>query len=395
MPLRLPALGAVALALAASLLDPTPASAQASRAAAHAARVPAPPLDRDSAGLPAATVARVDSAITALMAREHIPALSIAVATDNQVRWERGYGFADLENFVPATAATVYRLASVSKPITAVAVMQLAERGALDLDAPIQRYVPSFPSKRYPVTARQLLSHLAGVRHYKGDELESTRPYPSLTAALAMFKDDSLEHPPGARMTYTTHGYTLLGAAVEGAARVPYMAYVRAHVFAPAGITAMRDDDVAALIPHRARGYARDSTGAPRNAGLTNTSYKTPGGGLVSTAADVVRFAVAAQSGRLVRPATFAQMTTSARTTDGKPIGYGLGWSIGQIPNAPPGMVSHTGGQQGTSTVVYLLPNERTAVAILTNLEGIGGPIEASANDIARIVLDGAARRGR
>jgi len=223
MPLSPPRVSAVVLALAAAVRQPTPAPAQVPRASAPAtARAAVPRLD--SAGLPAATVARIESAITAFMARERIPGLSIAVATDNQLRWERGYGFADLENFVPATAATVYRLASVSKPITAVAVMQLAERGALDLDAPIQRYVPSFPSKRYPVTARQLLSHLAGVRHYKGDELESTRPYPSLTAALAMFKDDSLEHPPGARMTYTTHGYTLLGAAVarivlEGAAR--------------------------------------------------------------------------------------------------------------------------------------------------------------------------------
>ena len=392
--LSLPVVGAVVLALAAVVRHPTPAQAQVPRAPAPAAAsAPVPRLD--SAGLPAATVARIDSAITAFMARERIPGLSIAVATGNQVRWEQGYGFADLENFVPATAATVYRLASVSKPITAVAVMQLAERGSLDLDVPIQRYVPSFPAKRYPVTARQLLSHLAGVRHYKGDEWESTRPYPNLTAGLAMFEDDSLEHAPGARMTYTTHGYTLLGAAVEGAARMPYMDYLRAHVLAPAGISAMRDDDVAALIPHRARAYARDSTGALRNAGLANTSYKIPGGGLVSTAADVARFAVAVQSGRIVRPATFARMTTPARTTDGKAIGYGLGWTIGQIPTAPPGVVWHSGGQQGTSSMVYLLPNDGTVVAILTNLEGLGAALQASANDVARIVREGAARQAR
>lgn len=378
-------LRALAAALVAGAAPAAPTWVQAQVASAPAAR-------RGGAALPAPTAARIDSAITALMARERIPGLSVAVVTDNRLTWERGYGFADLENFVPATAATVYRLASVSKPITAVAVMQLAERGKLDLDAPIQRYVPSFPKKRYPVTARALLSHLAGVRHYKGDEFESTREYPSLTAALAMFKDDSLEHPPGARMTYTTHGYTLLGAAVEGAAGADYLDYLRANVFAPAGITAMRDDEVAALIPHRARGYARDSTGALRNAGLANTSYKIPGGGLVSTAGDVARFAAAAQDGRLVRPATFAQMTTSARTSDGKDIGYGLGWSVGGIANAPPGAVWHTGAQQGTSSIVYMLSRERTAVVILTNLEGVGSALTATANDLARIVLAGGAR---
>jgi CubicO group peptidase (beta-lactamase class C family) len=97
----------------------------------------------------------------------NIPGLSVAIAVGNQVVYSNGFGMADLENSIPAKATTVYRTASIAKPMTAVAVMRLAEQGKLDLDAPIQKYCRAFPEKNYPVTARQLLGHLAGVRHYK------------------------------------------------------------------------------------------------------------------------------------------------------------------------------------------------------------------------------------
>src|SRR5689334_15287943 len=115
-------------------------------------------------GLSAEQAARIDQAVTAFMSRLNIPGLSIAVVTDHQLRWQQGYGLADIENFVPAKAVTVYRLASVSKPITATAVMQLVERGKIELDAPVQKYVPTFPQKAYPVTVRDVLRHTSGIR---------------------------------------------------------------------------------------------------------------------------------------------------------------------------------------------------------------------------------------
>lgn len=376
------------LLLAAVLLvSGRPAEAQpAPWCAAPVSPSAGPVAPRRAGGLPATAVARIDSTVAALMTAQRIPGLSVAVAVDNEVRWERGYGFADLENCVAATPATVYRLASVSKPITAAAVLQLAEQGRLDLDAPIQRYVPSFPVKPYPVTARQLLSHLSGIRHYQGDEELSIREYPSLTAALAIFAPDSLLHPPGARFTYSTYGYTLLGAALEGAAGVPFLTYLQQHVFAPAHVTTMRDDAVGALIPHRARGYTRDSSGAIYNAAFLNSSYKLPGGGLVSTAGDLARFAVALQGGRLVRPATFARMATPVRTTDGREQPYGQGLILGEIPGILPGAVWHGGVQQGVTTMVYWLPRERIAVTVLANLEGIPTTLAPATNAVAEIV---------
>ena len=142
---------------------------------------------------------------------------------------------ADVENNVPAGAGTVYRLASISKPITATAVMQLVERGRVDLDAPVWKYVPAFPVKPWPVTVRQLLCHQSGVRHYRGDEISSTRHYVDLTEPLKIFKDDPLLFEPGTRTSYTTYGYNLLGAVVEAASGMKFADYLEANIFRPAG----------------------------------------------------------------------------------------------------------------------------------------------------------------
>lgn len=334
--------------------------------------------------LPPATVAEIETAISAEMSRLQIPGLSVAVATEGEVRWSQGYGLADLENFVPAKSATAYRLGSVSKPITATAIMQLAETGRLDLDAPIRNYVPAFPEKAWPVTTRQLLAHLGGVRHYAEGEFASTRHYASLEEGLAIFKDDPLLHEPGTKFHYTTYGYNLLGTAVEAASGMSFRDYLRANVFKPAGMERTGPDDVFALIPNRAQGYARDPAGELRNSGLTDTSYKIPGGGLISTAPDVARFAVAFQSGALVQKETVSRMLTRQKTRDGKATGYGLGWFLGERDGRREAW--HTGGQQRVSTVLYMQPDRRLAVAILTNLEGIGAPLVDLARRMAGIL---------
>src|SRR5439155_19056924 len=172
---------------------------------------PAPPLApaQERFGIPPATVDAVERAISSEMSRQTIPGLSAAIAASGKIAWGGGFGMSDLENFVPAKASTVYRLGSISKPITAVAAMQLVERGKLDLDAAIQIYVPSFPKKPWPITVRQLLGHLSGIRHYRGNEIESTRHYASLVEGLAIFKDDPLLFEPGTKYSYTTYGYSL------------------------------------------------------------------------------------------------------------------------------------------------------------------------------------------
>ena len=351
--------GLFALALPAAALGPQPAPA-----------TPAP-----------ARIESVAEAIRAEMSQRAIPGLSAAIVVDRELRWASGFGLADLENRVAARADTVYRLGSISKPITATAVLQLWERGALDLDAPVRKHCPTFPEKPWPVTARQLLAHLGGVRHYARGELESTRHYLGLDEALTIFKDDPLVHEPGTRYFYSTYGYNLLGCAVEGASGRDFVDYLADRVFRPAGMEGARADDVFAIVPNRAPGYVRTADGY-RNSGLADTSNKIPGGGLLAAAPDVARLAIGLQTGVLLRRETLDLMLTPQNTRDGKPTGIGLGLRLGQHNGRREAW--HTGAQQRVSTVLYMQPDHGLAVVLLCNLEDVGPVLF----DLARRVAD-------
>lgn len=269
---------------------------------------------------------QIEQAVTAAMSQSTIPGVSVAVAGRNGLYWANGYGLADLENLVPVTPMTEIRLGSISKPITAVAVLQLVEKGKIDLDATVQKYVPSFPAKQWPVTIRELLGHLGGIRHYRGaEELNSTRHYTDRITPLKIFEDDPLLFEPGTNYTYSTYGFNVLGAVVEAASGSEFVAYLREHIFRTAGMDHIGADDVYALIPHRARGYRLNSKSELENCALADTSNKIPAGGMISTATDLVNFALALNEGKLVKPETAHLMFTPQLTRDGKSHNYGMG----------------------------------------------------------------------
>lgn len=334
------------------------------------------------------------------MSQQRIPGMSVAVAIGNELQFEAGFGQADVENSVPARADSLYRTASIAKPMTATVVMQLAEAGKLDLDAPVWNYCSEFPAKPWPVTSRQLLGHLGGVRHYnQPGETTETRHYFALRPALAIFADDPLLHEPGTKYHYTTFGYNVAGAVAECVGKQEFCALLREKVFEPAGMKATREDDQRAVIAGRARGYVRLSQqdidklpadndfkpGELYNAALHDTSSKIPGGGLLSTAPDLVRFAIAMNTRKLVKEETLAATWTSQKTKDGKETNYGLGWRIGMLDGKK--TVSHGGGQAGTSTYLLLLPEQGVAVAVMCNLQG--AKVEKLAEEVAgRVVRD-------
>jgi serine beta-lactamase-like protein LACTB, mitochondrial len=320
--------------------------------------------------LPPEKVKQIEALVNAEMLKQKIPGLTVAVAAGRRVVWTAGFGMQDVENNVAARPATVYRLGSISKPITAVAVMQLFERGRLDLDAPVQKYCPAFPEKQWPVTTRQVLGHLAGIRHYKSDdEFNSTRFYASVAEGLNMFKDDPLLSEPGTKYNYTTHGYSVLGCVVEGASGQKFADFVSENVFKPAAMERIRVDSVADIIPNRAQGYRITDKGVLTNSPLADNSYKVPGGGFVSTAEDLARFAVALQTDRLLKRETMELMYAPQKLKDGKETTYGLGWGVGKRP-AGERAVGHSGGQQRVSTFLHMQPDQGLAVVVMSNLEG-------------------------
>lgn len=362
------------------VLTPGISSAQA-RARSTAAARP------DTTELTPPTIARIDSTVAALMAREHIPAVSIAIVQGNRLRLARAYGSSDVENLVPATTASRFRIASLSKSLTATAVMQLVERRKLNLDDPIQRYVPEYPVKRFPVTIRHLLGHTSGIRHYAGDEYDNMRQFDSLLRTLDLFKNDSLLHRPGETATYSTYGYVLLGLAIERASGMPYMEYLQRNVLEPAGMTTAGLDDQFAIIPHRARGYGRTAAGALRNALPTNTSYVLPAGGIIATASDLGRFAMAFQADRLLTPASRAVMLSPVLLNNGTTIPLAFGFALNSLPDSPLDLVWNGGNRQGATGVLYMRSGEQYAFVILTNLEEIGSPLLNASRDITALVL--------
>lgn len=327
--------------------------------------------------------AQADAFVRAQQKRQEIPGLSVAVVADGKLAWQQGFGFADIENKVAATPNTVYRLASISKSVTSVAALKLWEQGRLDLDAPIRTYVPTWPESQPAITARQLMGHLGGVRHYKGEEINSTRTYPDLTGALEIFKNDPLIAEPGTKYSYTTYGFTLLGCAMEGAAGESFESIVRRLVLGPAEMKTMCVDRVKDLIPNRAQGYSKGAGGRIENSGLADTSYKIPGGGFCSTAGDLAKFAIALMDGKLLKPETRLTMWTSQKTSDGKETGYGMGFGVGSMGGVR--AVSHSGGQQRVSTYLLIVPSKRFAAAVMTNLEGADG--SAIAKGLAEVYL--------
>jgi CubicO group peptidase (beta-lactamase class C family) len=333
--------------------------------------------------------AQVESAIAKFMAANSVPGLSAAIVENGQFEWSQGYGTADMENFVPATTLTLYRLASVSKPLTATAAMQLWERGKLNLDAPVQQYCPEFPKKEWPITTRELLGHLGGIRHYHSDsqgdpETGNTRHFDDpIAAGLKFFANDPLVAKPGTKFSYSTQGYTVIGCAIEGASGEKYLDYLRKNIFLPAGMTRTQTDDRFAVIPYRARFYHKDESGRVVNAELLDSSYKIPGGGWLSSADDMARFEVAMLHDQLMHRATRDVMWAPQKLADGSQSDYALGWGTGKETGVFD--VEHLGGQQGTSTFIILVPERGAGVVVLVNMDHVD--VWALGAELLKIVL--------
>jgi serine beta-lactamase-like protein LACTB, mitochondrial len=297
-----------------------------------------------------------------------IPGLQVAVAVDGKLVWSAGFGYADLAHHTRVTRTTMFRIGSVSKPLTSIAVAQLVVSGKLDLDAPVQRYVPSFPQKPWPVTTRELAGHLAGIRHYQGNEFLSNTAYPSVTAGLAIFANDSLLFEPGTRFAYSSYGFNLVSAVIEGASGENFLAYMGAHVIRPLGLTHTAPDRVDSLIPDRTAFYDPDTVHRGfQVAAPVDNSYKWGGGGFLSSAEDLVRFGSALLQPGFLPQSSLDLLFTSQKTRDGQPTGYGVGWFIA-TDSLGHHRVFHGGGSVGGTTAFGMDRDAHVAFALTSNL---------------------------
>ena len=353
--------------LAAALLAAAPVGAQNAPAARPALIDRATERVADARYQAAADSGR--AALSRLRSAEGIPGLSVAVLVDGQIVWSEGLGYADLENRTLATPLTRFRIGSVSKPVIAAALGLLVEQGRLDLDQPVQTYVRDYPRQRWPITTRQVAGHVAGIRHYAGpQEMLSSRHYRDVRQALGIFERDSILFEPGTRYNYSTYGFNLLSAVVEGAGGEPFLAYMQRHVFAPLALRSITAEHVDSLITWRARFYERGADGRVTNAPFVDNSNKWAGGGFISNSEDLARFGWAHVAGTLMKPATVALLTTTQKLRSGEATGYGIGWSTGTDSTTGRRWYGHTGSSVGGRAVLLVFPDQKVVVAALANL---------------------------
>ena len=296
-----------------------------------------------------------------------IPGLAVAVAMNGQIVWSEAFGYADLERRVPVSAMTQFRIGSVSKPLSAAAVAILVEQGRLDLDAPVQRYVPSFPEKRYPITTRELAGHLAGIRHYRDREFYLNRPFATVEDGLALFKDDSLLFVPGTRFAYSSYGWNLVSAVVEGVSGERFVAYMAGHVFGPLHMTHTAPDRADSVIVDRTVFYERDRAGHFIVAPPVDNSYKWAGGGFISTAEDLVTFGSALTQPGFLKAESLDLLFTSQHTSAGERTGYGVGWYV-STDSLGHRWVFHGGEAVGGTALLGVDRDSRLVVALVANL---------------------------
>lgn len=352
------------------------------------------------AGLSPQQIGEIKSLSAATLSKEGLPGLSVAVAKGDQV-WSAGFGSGDLEQNLPVDARSLFRTASISKWMTATAALRLEEEGKLELDAPIQRYCPQYPAKPWPITSRELLTHLSGIRHYHGANGErrdtaaqrealdalaqrekSTQytRYTEVVPTLEAFKDDPLVFQPGTHFLYSSLAYRVMGCVLEGASGMPYRALMRRLVFTPAGMSTITEDDSQIIVPHRVAGYAWDEQKHLIRAPFRDVSENLPGGGHLASPEDLVRFAAAFHKGSLVQSRTRELMVQRPRLIDGsevpdappyfgmgKGLYYGLGMFVGKSPSGEM-LLLHTGRDPGASTELLLAVRSGIAVAVMSNV---------------------------
>ncbi len=309
--------------------------------------------------------------IDSLMRARNIPGLSIAVSVGRRVVWSEGFGFANLEHRIPVRPSTKFRIGSISKSLTAAALALLYEGGQLDFDEPVQRYVPTFPVKQKGViTPRHLAGHLAGIRHYRGNEMLSSRRYATVLEGLTIFAGDTLLTPPGTTYRYSSYGWNLLSAVVEGASGADFLAYMRARVFGPLGMRQTVADYTDSIIAGRTGFYARTRDGTVINAPYVDNSYKWAGGGFLSTPEDLLLFANAHMEEGFLHPETLRLLTTSQQLDDGSLTGYGIGWFVGERNGEP--AFWHSGGSVGGNALLLVFPESGVALAVTANVARAG-----------------------
>jgi serine beta-lactamase-like protein LACTB len=320
------------------------------------------------------------SAVADIQRRQRNIGLSVLVMLGGETVIAENLGYADLEHRVPVTSETRFGVASITKAFTGLALLKVHEAGRIDLDAPIQRYVPAFPVKPGgAITPRLLAAHLAGIRHW-GEERNAAlyaRHFDDVNDVVTLFKNDTLVAPPGTKASYSSYGYNLVGAAIQSASGVKYQDYVNREIISKLGLRSTGFDDVRRVLPNRARRY---SYFHPWTFAVdSNAVYKVPdwdyshnmaGGNMYSTAADLARLGLAIE-----RPGFLSRQSLDLLYRKPRVGSVQANMSFGFFVSdstAPHRLLSIGGSNAGLQSGLQVYPDDDLVIVVLANAWGIG-----------------------
>jgi len=298
------------------------------------------------------------------------PGAAVIVVRNGAVIYRKGQGMANLELDVPIEPDMVFRLGSITKQFTAVAILMLAEQGKLHLDDSITTFLPDYPTHDYLITVRHLLTHTSGIKSYTSmpEWLPLWRKDFTVQELIDFFKYQPMVSAPGKRWEYNNSGYVLLGAIIEKASGQTYEQFIQQNIFEPLGMKQSYYDDPLPIIRRRVAGYDKSPEGFT-NAAYLSMTQPYAAGALASTVDDLVLWDSALYTEQLLKQEALKQAHISHQLTDGSFTAYGYGWEISEY--AGHRFIEHGGGIHGFRTRAIRIPDERVFVAVLSNNGGI------------------------
>ncbi len=314
------------------------------------------------------------------------PGAAVIVRRGGRTLFRKGYGLADLELAVRVEPDMIFRLGSITKQFTAVAVLMLAEQGKLSLNDEIGKYLPAFPTGDKKVTIEHLLTHTSGIKSYTNMEewLQLWRKDMTPQEIIDMSKDKPFEFTPGERWNYNNSGYVMLGAIIEKVSGQSYEQFIQTRIFGPLGMTHSCYGNTERVIPRRVPGYQKNNDGFI-NAPYLSMTQPYAAGSLLSSVDDLATWNDAVLSGQLLKKEWLDKAFTPYRLANGESTGYGYGWFISDFRGHR--CIEHGGGINGFMTYGLSLPDDRVYVAVLTNSVIAGRDPETRAVRIAELVL--------
>jgi CubicO group peptidase (beta-lactamase class C family) len=329
---------------------------------------------------PEELTSKIDKYMAARVDRDHFNG-TVLLAKDGQPLFCSGYGMANLEHDVPCTANTKFRLGSITKQFTAMAILILQERGKVAVTDKVKKYISSAPKAWDDITIHHLLTHTSGIPNYTGfpDFLKTLRNQVALDELIAKFKDKPLDFKPGEKFRYSNSGYIVLGRIIEIASGRPYATFMKEPIFDPLEMHDTGYDNFATVLKNRAAGYSRQFGLVASNSMYIDMSIPHAAGALYSTVLDLLKWDRGLDSERLLPSKSIEAMFTPFKDR------YGYGWSIDNKFDQP--RHSHAGGIPGFVTYIQRFPAEKLLVVVLSNFEG--SRVGNIGSDLAAIALGG------